>query len=349
MESELNNTLKQLCSISVVSGYETTDKSGLREILQKENVNFEEDTIGNIIIKKDGLGERTLMIVAHYDEIGFSVKYIDDSGYVFVSQVGGVDLSIIQGRRVVINHNGKSVYGVIGAQPIHFKNANKGNNNNKPIDICELWVDLGVRNGTEKERELVSVGDPISFEPNFTNLDGNLICSKSLDNRGGVAALLSLYRKIRQEEIINYKSIYFVASAQEEVGLRGASVASFNIHPDISIAIDATHATDYPTINNRKYGDIKLGEGAVIPLGSNFSNSLQENLRNVARTNDIKYQLDSLPSHSGTDIATIQLMRGGCLSGLVSIPCRYMHTPTEVISLDDVSSVIEILYQFIKL
>ena len=126
-----------------------------------------------------------------------------------------------------------------------------------------------------------------------------------------------------------------------------AQVAGYNINPDICIAIDAAHATDYPSINNRKYGDIRLGEGAVLPIGSNFDISLQMRLKDNADKRNISYQLDSIPCNSGTDIASIQLIRGGCQSGLISIPCRYMHTPTEAISLKDLESAIDILESFI--
>lgn len=343
----LNNILHILCDATIVSGYEKTSDNVVVELLRKDGVTPMVDAMGNVIFKKEGSGEKTLMIVAHYDEVGFTIKYIDDEGYAYLSPVGGVDASILPGQKVVVRHENNFIYGVIGAQPIHMKNSNKSNGN-KSIDISDLWVDIGVC-GKSKMKEMISIGDPVSYAPNFSELGNDVISSKSLDNRAGVAVLLSLYRKLNNKKISNYKSVYFVASAQEELGMRGAQVAGYNINPDVCIAIDVTHATDYPSVNNKKYGDIRLGKGTVIPYGSNFDISLQRRLKEIADEHAVSYQLDSIPCYSGTDIAEIQILKGGCQSGLVSIPCRYMHTPAETISLDDLESAINILAYFICL
>ncbi len=336
--------LRPLCDALVVSGYEKTSENTVSKLIKKEGIKHSVDTLGNIIFKKDGTGDLTLMVVAHYDEVGFSVKYIDDDGYIYLSPVGGIDVSVLSGQRVTICHNEQHIPGIIGAQPIHMKNPNK--NNSKSVDISDLWVDVGISDAG-RVNDKVSIGDSVSFSPNFSELNDNLVSSKSLDNRAGVAALLSLFKRLCDKKIAKYKSIYFVASSQEELGMRGAKVAGYNINPDICIAIDATHATDYPTVNNKKYGNIKLGQGAVIPFGSNFDISLQRQLKDIAIGNGIAYQLDSIPSYSGTDIATIQVLKGGCRSGLISIPCRYMHTPSEVISVKDITSVVDILSNFV--
>ncbi len=342
---KLIDTLHLLCDAAIISGYEKTSDNIVVRLLEEVGVVPIVDTIGNVIFKKEGTGNKTLMVVAHYDEVGFTIKYIDDDGYVYLSPVGGVDASILPGQRVVVYHENNLIFGVIGAQPIHMKNLNK-NSGNKSIEISDLWVDIGVC-GKKNIREQIAIGDPVSYAPNFSEQGNGVVYSKSLDNRAGVAVLLSLFEKINDRRISNYKSIYFVASSQEELGLRGAQVAGYNINPDICIAIDATHATDYPSVNNRKYGDIRLGRGAVIPFGSNFDVSLQRRLKEIADMHVVAYQLDSIPCNSGTDVAEIQILKGGCLSGLVSIPCRYMHTPTEIISIDDIDSAVDILSNFI--
>lgn len=336
----MKELIKELCSASFVSGCEVSDVDNiLLEYLKSHNIPYEIDTIGNIVFQRTGKGEKVLMLVAHYDEIGFSVKYIDDNGYIYFLPVGGVDVSILRGQKVVIKHNGTLVCGVIGVKPVHMKDS--GRNRHNEIDISDLWIDIGV---TEKEdvENMVAVGDQISFFTNFTNLNNEVFASKSIDNRVGVASLLSVYERIKDVDV-NYKSIYFVLSSQEELGLRGARVAGYTINPDVCIAIDVTHATDYPTINKHKYGDIKVNKGAVIPVGSNFSASLQKELRRLATENNIPYQIESLPNYSGTDVSEIQLSRDGCESGLISIPCRYMHTPVEMASYGDIQCVIEIL------
>lgn len=341
----LIETLHLLCDATIISGYEKTSDNIVVELLEKIGVSPIVDTIGNVIFKKEGIGDKTLMVVAHYDEVGFTIKYIDDDGFAYLSPVGGVDVSILPGQRVSIHHENSYIYGVIGSQPIHIKSSNK-NNGNKSIDISDLWVDIGA-NDKNSVKNRISIGDPVSYAPNFSELGNGIVASKSIDNRAGVAALLSLFKSLSDKRISNYKCIYFVASSQEELGMRGAQVAGYNINPDICIAIDATHATDYPTINNKKHGDIRLGRGAVVPFGSNFDISLQRRLKEIADKQAIAYQLDSIPCYSGTDIAEIQILKGGCQSGLVSIPCRYMHTPTETISLDDIDSAVNILSYFI--
>ena len=336
--------INKLCCSSFVSGCEIQDQcNAIVEQLTNLGIPFEQDVIGNVVFVKEGYGEKSLMLVAHYDEIGFSVKYIDDSGFIYFSANGGVDASILSGQRVIITHEGHPIYGVIGAKPIHMIN-NTRNSNNKSIDISDLWIDIGVTEKTDITK-IVSVGDAISFQPFCVDLRAGVFTSKSVDNRVGVALLFSLYEKLRNIDI-NYKKIYFVFSSQEELGLRGARIAGYNIKPDICIAIDVTHATDYPTINKNKFGDIRLNRGAVIPLGSNFTPSLQKELRSIAKDNNIPYQIESLPNHSGTDISEIQLSRGGCVSGLISIPCRYMHTPIEIASYKDIKSVEDILFKY---
>lgn len=340
---KMKELIKGLCSASFVSGYEITEQNNvLLGYLQQHNIPYEIDSIGNIVFQRSGNGEKTFMLIAHYDEIGFAVKYIDSNGYVCFSSSGGVDTSILRGQKVLIMHEGQFVVGVIGAKPIHMTNQKR--NEKSALDISDLWIDIGVI-GKEDAGKYVSVGDPISFYPNFTEINEDVFTSKSIDNRVGVGVLLSVYEKIRNANI-SYKCIYFVLSSQEELGLRGARTAGYTINPDVCIAIDVTHATDYPSVSKSKYGDIKLNQGAVIPIGSNFSSSVQKCLRKIAAGNDIPYQIESLPGYSGTDISEIQLVRGGCMSGLISVPCRYMHTPVEIASYKDIEAAIEVLSVF---
>lgn len=339
----MKKLVKELCCSSYVSGCEISvgDKA-IIGYLQRHHIPFEIDVVGNVVFQKIGNGKSTLMLVAHYDEVGFSVKYIDDNGYIYFSAVGGIDVSILRGQKVIIMHDGQFVAGVIGAKPIHMTNQKRNEKNT--IDISDLWIDIGVK-GKAGVGKYVSVGDPISFYPNFTEINEDVFTSKSIDNRVGVAVLLSVYKKIRNANI-SYKCIYFVLSSQEELGLRGAKAAGYAINPDTCIAIDVTHATDYPSINKSKYGDVKLDKGAVIPIGSNFSNSIQKCLKRIALENSIPYQIESIPGYSGTDISEIQLARGGCMSGLISVPCRYMHTPVEMASYNDIEAASSVLSIF---
>lgn len=336
----MKSLVKELCSASFVSGCEISDEDNvILGYLKKHEIPYEIDSIGNIIFQRTGNGEKILMLIAHYDEVGFSVKQIDENGYVYFSPIGGMDISILRGQKVMIKHDGQNVSGVIGVRPIHMMNNERSKNN---LDVSDLWIDVGIIDKKEIDGH-VSVGDYISFPANYSDLTNGLFSSKSIDNRVGVAALLSVYEKIKNSTNNDFKSIYFVLSSQEELGLRGARVAGYTINPDICIAVDVTHATDYPTVNKHKFGDIKINQGAVIPVGSNFNASLQKKLRNIATEHGISYQIESLPSYSGTDISEIQISRNGCVSGLICIPCRYMHTPIEIASYHDLQSLVDIL------
>lgn len=337
---DIKNVIKDLCSISSPSGYEMNITSFLKCYLSRyDNIIITEDCIGNIIVEKKGDCNTNVMLVAHCDEIGFAVKYIDESGYIHFSPLGGIDPSIVRGRDVVIKHQEHTVCGVIGARPLSLSK----NNKSKDIDISDLWIDIGACSKTEA-LNAVSIGDPITFKLHFNELSNNIFSSKSIDNRVGVAILISLIDRLHNAD--TKTNLFFVFSVQEEVGLRGVITAGYNIHPNIGIAIDVTHATDYPTINKNAFGEIKIGGGPSIPVGPNFCSLVQNKLRDIAAQNNIAYQVESISGFSGTDVAELQLLRGGCKSGLLSIPCRYMHTPIETASYDDVLSAIEILFEF---
>lgn len=338
----LESLIKDLCSISSPSGYESEISEFIKNMLSGiENINVDFDTLGNVLIKKQGITDKTIMLVAHCDEIGLTVKYIDENGYVYFTPIGSVDPSILKGQRVSITHNDSVVNGVIGVQPIHLKKTAR--NKNTDTDFCDLWIDVGVCQ-PNNIKELVSVGDPITFSPNYQDLGDGLFSSKSIDDRSGVAVLLSVLKTIMNENT-DY-TIVFVLSVQEELGLRGARVAGYHINPDICIAVDVNHATDYPTIDKKKNGDIRLNNGCVIPIGANFNKGIQNELKTIAKQMNIAFQIESVPSYSGTDIADIQLSRSGVKTGLISIPCRYMHSPIEVASFHDIQSAIDIISNY---
>lgn len=336
----LVSLIKGLCSLSSPSGNESEVSTYIKNLLADvKNINVDIDSLGNVYIKKQGRTRNTIMLVAHCDEIGFTVKYIDDNGYIYFTPIGSVDPSILKGQRVSIKHDNSTINGVIGVQPIHLKK--NARNKNTDIDFSDLWIDIGVWQPNQKISEYVSVGDPITFAPNYQDLENGLFSSKSIDNRTGVAVLLSVLQAIKDAET-DY-TIVFVLSVQEELGLRGARVAGYRINPDICIAVDVNHATDYPTVDKKKNGDIRLNFGCVIPIGANFNMQIQNELRIMAKQKNIAVQTESVPCYSGTDIADIQLSRHGVKTGLISIPCRYMHTPIEVASFHDIQSAIDII------
>lgn len=336
-------TLKEMVNIISPSGYEHTIIQTLKKYVSQYVDSVTEDTLGNLICRKNcGQNNQTVMFVAHIDEVGLMVSYIEESGYIRFTRIGGVDLLLLKGRNVKIVHNGTVISGVIGSVPIHMKK----NGNNKDLDESDLWIDIGVTDKDEAEK-LVSIGDCIVIDAPVVELTNNQIVCRGCDNKAGVTSLLKMIELLNDIEC--KFNIVVVFSVQEEVGLRGAKVASYSVSPDICIAIDVAHATDYPSVNKSKYGDVRIGKGPVIPVGSDLSLSLQNQLKHLSHKLDIDYQQIALPGYSGTDINAVQVTKSGCATGLISIPCRYMHTPVEIVSLHDVENVAQILAEFCKI
>lgn len=340
----VKDILSSLTSISAPSGYEMPIVQFLKDKLSiYSNLRIDEDVLGNLIVTKKGKTDKNIMLVAHCDEIGFAIKYIDEQGFVRFTPIGGVDVSLLKGQVVNILHCDTIIQGVVGAKPIHLSRNEK---NNRGFDVSDMWIDIGAED-KETAMKLVSVGDPITFTTNYIELKNDFIAAKSIDNRSGVAVLLSIIERIHNVDTSN--NIVVVFSVQEEIGLRGVITAGYNIHPDVSIVVDVTHATDYPSINKNACGEIRLGAGPVIPIGANFSMEIQNILRNIAKSNNIQFQIESLPGFSGTDAAELQLQHGGCLLGTISIPCRYMHSPIEISSYNDITHAIEILGEYCRI
>ena len=331
--------MEQLSLYHSPSGYEDFMQAYLKGNLSGVADKIEVDVLGNVIAYKYARNRKTaktFMLVAHMDEVALMVSYIETNGYLRVSKVGGIDVNIMRGHKVVILHNGKEIHGVIGSIPVHMlKDAPK-----KEIDFSDLWIDIGARSSKEAS-SLVEIGDYVLIDSEFQVLSNNCICSKACDNKAGVAVLWDVLEKI-SSNTIDY-NVVAVFSVQEEVGLRGAKVVSHAIMPDICIAVDVAHASDYPNIDKHKYNDISLGNGPIIPLGSNFTLSVQKKLMRLAQANDISFQRLALPASSGTDINAVQTNGNGCQTGLLSIPCRYMHSPVEVVNLQDIEFVSDLL------
>ncbi len=339
---EINNILKELTDIPSPSGFENAIRAVIKKMVAPYVDTVVEDVFGNLICKKNAKypdTAKTIMFIAHMDEVGLMVTYIEDSGMIRFGKIGGVDVCIMKGKPVQITHNNSVVQGVIGVRPAHMKKESE----QRDFDFSDLWIDIGAKNKIDASK-YISVGDYAVIRSDLIEMPNNLISCRGCDDKAGVASLIKMLEKIAKKDVAY--NIVVVMSAQEEIGLRGAKISSYNINPDLCIAIDVVHATDYPTINKAKYGDVKLGNGPVIPFGADFSNIIQEKLRDVSRSININYQITALPSSSGTDVNAAITAKGGCYSGLVSIPCRYMHTPVECISIKDVENVSELLAEF---
>lgn len=298
------------------------------------------DVNGNCIAHKKGNGPK-IMFMAHADEVGLMISYIDDKGFLYFNQIGGIDTNILPGQRILIQGKQGLVTGIIGRKPIHLQGESERGKNLSPED---LWIDIAAKDKTDALSK-VQVGSVATYATIPVIMSDTYILSKSLDDKIGLAVLIGLAHNL--QSLLTDGDIYLVASVQEELGARGAQMVSEAILPEIGIAIDVTHATDYPTMSPAKDGDISLGKGVVIPLGPNMNKGINQKLTSIAESSKIPYQVEAIAKPTGTDARMIQVAGKGIKTGLISIPCRYMHTPSEMASLADADNAIALLTEFL--
>ncbi len=296
------------------------------------------DVIGNIIAHKSGLGEK-VMLIAHQDVVRLMITYIDDNGFLYVKPAGGIDASILPARKVIIKHGNKDITGIIGKKPVHLIFEEQ----NEKVTYESLWIDIGVKNRIEALR-LVDKGDYAYFCSEYEELPNGLIVNSYFDDQIGLTILQKLAKSFNKN-VLPW-DLFFVASNHEEIGMRGAIWAAQSIKPDICICIDVTHATDYPTMNVISNGEIKLGEGCVLAKGPNVYPDLFKRMEDTAKRHKIKYQVEASPYPTGTDANMIQLFGKGVKTAVVSVPCRYMHTPYEVCAKGDIDSALSLIEMF---
>lgn len=342
MKKEWKKFFKDLVEAPSPSGFEQPAQEVYRNFVKDIADEYKTDVHGNVIALKKGSGDLRFMIVGHADEIGLMVKYIDDNGFIRFTAIGGVDPSILPALKVKIYH-GKKVYrGIIGKKPIHLLKAEE---RGKAAKMEELWIDFGAKDKKDAER-MVSVGDHITFDVGMEMLNNDFVTSKATDNKAGVFIAGAVLDALKDEKI--EANVYAVSSVQEEIGLRGAQTSAFGIDPHVGIAIDVTHATDYPYMDKNMMGDVKLGAGPSIVVGANINPRVFELLKAAAEKQKVKYQIEAAPRGTGTDANAIQTTRAGVAAGLISIPNRYMHTPVEVVSFKDLEGAVKTITEFAR-
>lgn len=318
----------------------------IQEVIRKYAGKFADsvktDYHGNVIASKNEKAPLRVMLAGHCDQIGLSVQYIDAEGFIYVIPLGGWDIIVLVGQRVIVWTESGPISGVIGRKPIHLLTPDE---RKKVPEITDLWVDIGAKNKEEAEK-LVRVGDAITVELEHRMLKNNLICGPAMDDKSGAWVVMEALRRADAKKL--NCAVFAVATVQEEVGLRGAMSSAYDVNPDIGIAVDVTFASDCPTIDKKQKADISLGSGPVITRGPNMNPKVVEQLRQVGKQYKIPLQWDASGRPPGTDAAAIQVARGACASALVSIPNRYMHTPVEVVSLDDMDNAANLLARFLE-
>lgn len=338
MDSPQYDFLKALVETPSPSGFEQRAARLYREYVGCFADSVTTDTHGNVIAALNPNGAPRVMLSGHMDEIGFIIQHIDEHGFLYFGTIGGFDPLTLPGERVQLLGKQGLVRGVIGRKARHLQRADE---HHKGVEIEDLWIDIGAAN-REAALALVDVGTAGTRAQGFEPLaNADLVVSRALDNKTGayvVARALELVRE-RQPQA----AVFAVATVQEEVGLRGARTSAFGLEPQVGLAVDVTHASDYPTADKRRSGDVKLGGGPVITFGPTINPRVADLLVAAAERRDIAVQREAAGRTTGTDADAIQQVRASIAAGLVSIPLRYMHTGAEIVSLTDVERCAELL------
>lgn len=333
---------QQLVETTGPSGYEREAQDLWSERVRDAVSTIETDVLGNRVAILNPSGSPRVMIDAHVDEIGFIVKYIDDNGFVYFSTVGGFDAATLAGNRVrIIGKNGP-VMGVIGRKAAHLVDADE---RKKMPEIKNMWIDIGARDRTQAEA-VVSLGDAGGRAHGLTRLQGNIVASNSLDDRVGGYVMAETVRALSSN--LPRVAVYAASTVQEEIGLRGARVASYYTEAEIGIALEVTWTTDHPQVYKTELGDIRVGAGPAIFRGANINPRIFERLIAAAEAEGAPYQIDTHPGATPTDGNAMQMSRHGMAVGLMSVPTRYLHTAAEVCSLDDIDATVAVLTRFVQ-
>jgi endoglucanase len=297
------------------------------------------DGIGSSIARI-GEGEPLLAVVGHIDEIGLAITHIDEKGFIWFAPIGGWDPQILVGQRVEIQGRDGAVPGVVGRKPIHLIELDQ---RKKVVEMKGLHIDIGA--DRDAAAELVRVGDPVVIAAEPVRLAGERLVSRSMDNRLGAYVALEALRRTDQGGSPG-GSLAAIAAVQEEIGLHGARTAAFELRPDLALAVDVTHATDAPGIDEKEVGSHPLGSGPVITRGSTLSPKVFDLLVETAEVEEIDHTISASGRGTHTDADAIQISRSGIPTGLVSIPLRYMHSPVEMVDLSDVEATVELITAF---
>ncbi len=301
----------------------------------------ETDAYGNCFAFLNEGGSPRIMVTGHSDEIGFMVQNISEEGFIYFTGVGGVDPSLVRGQRLQIQTRKGPVLGVTGTLAPHMQDRGKDPEVPK---LHECFLDIGVKSKKEAQN-LVRVGDVITFVDGFEILRGDLAVARGCDNRIGIFAAAEALRLVAGEKK-PAACVVAVSTVQEEIGLHGASMAGYSVHPDAALVADVGQATDIPIVNKNRFGDVKLGKGPVLGRGSANHPVLVDRLEEVARKKKIALQYSTDPRGTGTDADAIFIQRGGIPSVSIGLPNRYMHSPVEVIHLGDLENVARLMAGF---
>ena len=342
MRNESLEFLKTLLNTPSPSGQEVRGQRVWMQYARRYAEETYSDSYGNCVAILNKGGSPRLMLAGHADEIAMAVNYISAEGFIYVRKLGGVDPVVTKAQRVIVHSRKGPVKGVVGNVAPHLTKADE---DRKLPRIQDLFIDIGADSRKEAQK-LVHIGDPITLVDEFEILRGNLAVARAFDNRIGTFAVAETLRLLGKHKQHLEAEVCAVSNIMEETGLFGARQIAYSLKPDVAVVVDVTHATDYPTVSHEQHGDIKLGKGPAITHGGCNHVEVVARLEKVAEKKGIKLQHEAMSATSGTDTDAIFWTRGGIPSGLVSLPNRYMHSPVEVVNLQDLEQIPELLAGF---
>ncbi|MDY3618978.1 M20/M25/M40 family metallo-hydrolase [Agathobaculum sp.] len=331
-------TLKALCSLPAVSGFEAEAAKTVADMLRPYCDSVEIDVHGNVLGMRKCAKEHapTILLDAHLDQIGFLVTDVLEEGFLRFAPVGGVDPRMLLGNEVMILAD-TPLYGVVSCMPPHLLKAGE---QDKAVSIDEMLIDTGLLDA----RKSVRIGTPIVFAQQPVELAKGVLCGKCLDDRAGIAAILLAMEKLKDDLELPC-NVAVLISVQEEVTGLGAQTGTFAVQPAFGIAVDVTHGK---TPDGPSDGVFELSSGAAIGVGPNFHRGLTDMLIQTAKAHDISYELEIMEGNTGTNAWTMQIVAHGVAMALLSIPERYMHTPIETIHTADIEAVAALIYHFAR-
>ena len=333
----LQEMIIRLCQAPGPSGFEAPAREAAEELLKPYVDETWTDTMGNLIgVRRCGQEDAPkLMLNAHIDEIGLIVTGYE-KGFLRFAALGGVDPRMLPAREVRVLTQ-EPLYGVIDTMPPHVLSSE---DMDKSIDVDKLLIDVGL---TEESVKKIPQGTPVVFAGGVENLGASNLCGKAMDDRACTATIIKTMEKLHGRKLD--VDIYVLFSVQEELGLRGATTGAFAVEPDMAVAVDVTHAF---TPDAKKHETVEMGKGVAIGVGPNMNQNITDAIIRVAKDTEIPYQIEVLPGRSGTDAWAIQVSREGVSTALLSLPLKYMHSPVEIINIDDANAIVNLMTEFVS-
>ncbi|MDZ7660614.1 M42 family metallopeptidase [Fodinibius sp.] len=333
--------LEELLITPSPTGFESAGQQVWTEYVDNFADSVEADAYGSAYAKLNtSYDVATIMLEAHCDEIGMIVQHITDDGYIYINKLGGSDSTIAKAKRVNIHARNGIVSGVTGNTAIHLQD--KKNGGGEQPKWKDIYVDIGV-SSREEALKLVQVGDPITYADEYDYLSDEIISGRGLDNRIGGFMIAQVLKRLNERRSDLKVNVVALNSVQEEVGGYGARMMSYRIDPDAALVTDVTHATDTPGIDHKEHGLVKLGKGPSVQHGGANHPKIVEFVEDVAGKNKIELQHEATSVRTGTDTDSIFYQKTGIPSALISLPLRYMHSPVETASFQDIESLIELM------